>query len=87
MQLLEVMMMMLGTMGTVVAACFCLGPTVLPESVPVAPDAAVIEDGIPQACLVHATGWAHHGTECPLMPAADPLFRLSPRPLLLFRVR
>lgn len=78
---------MLGVMATIVMACFCLGPTVVPESVPVSHDVAVVRDAIPQSCLANAKAWSHRSIACPVMPAADRFTLVGARPLLLFRVR
>lgn len=78
---------MLGVMATIVTVCFCLGPTVVPESVPVSHDVVVVRDAIPQSCLTNAKAWSRRSIACPVMPAADPFTLAGARPLLLFRVR
>jgi len=92
--------MLLGVTATVVATCFCLSPTPLPEQVPVAPDAftattirdEVPADAIPERCLNTARAWSHLAVTCPKMrtltPApTDPFIHVGARPLLLGRVR
>lgn len=88
--------MLLGVTATVVATCFCLSPTPLPEQVPVAPDAftattirdEVPADAIPERCLSTARAWSHMTVTCPRMPELeDPFLRVGARPLMLSHVR
>lgn len=85
--------MLLRLTAVAVAACFCLGPTPEPESVPAAPDAFTTQihdevpaDAIPVRCLSSARAWSHLLAGCPRMPA-DPFVNAGARPMLLYRVR
>ena len=77
---------MLGTLATVVVACFCLGSTPMPEPVPIAPDAPVVRDAIPPACVTAEWTKAHRILECPRLPLTDPFMPIGKRPLLLYRI-
>ena len=85
--------MLLGMTATVAAACFCLGPTPAPETVPATPDAFTTQihdqvpaDAIPVRCLSSEEAWSRLGAGCPRMPA-DPFVHAGARPMLLYRVR
>ena len=76
-----------------IAACFCLGPTPVPESVPAAPEAFTTQihdevpaDAVPLRCLTSVEARSHLIASCPRMPA-DPFVHAGARPLLLYRVR
>ena len=81
--------MLLGITAIAVGACFCLGPTPLPEAVPLPPDTLTAHvvapaDGIPTRCLTGSRAWAHTLAACPRMP--DQVLRTErAKPLLLGR--
>ena len=67
--------MLLGVTAVAVATCFCLGPTPLPEELPMEPQASttrveVPDDAIPQRCLAGVRSWARTSPAlCPRMPS------------------